>query len=128
MNPDKELITENPFAILVRRMNRIEYQNEQILSFLQSKSPSSARPGTVSNKIDFQTAREEYYPNIPESTVRQLTAHLSRTKVGKRILLDRDEIEQDQIEKRRKSNKTLAQEIDAQFANQHQRKGERKSA
>ncbi len=38
MNNDKEFITENPFAVLVRRMNRIESQNEEILSFLQTKS------------------------------------------------------------------------------------------
>lgn len=40
MNFDKDLITENPFAILVRRMNRIEAQNEQILHQLLRDSSS----------------------------------------------------------------------------------------
>ncbi|MVM35875.1 hypothetical protein GO755_38025 [Spirosoma sp. HMF4905] len=116
---------ENPFEIIARRLSNIE---DLLLDIKHRPSPGpTSQSLSRSKKIDFQAARDEYYPNIPESTVRQLTAHLSRTKVGKRILLDRDEIEQDQIEKRRKSSKTLAQEIDVQFASQHQRKGGQKS-
>lgn len=128
MNTERELITENPFAILVRRINRIEYQNEQILAAIQRKEfPPSATSGSISKKIDFPTMMKEYYPGIPVSTVRQATAHLGRTKVGKRLIFDRDEVERDQEEKRQKSSKGLAQEIEAQFINHHQRRGGRKS-
>ncbi|GAB3958972.1 hypothetical protein GCM10028805_54190 [Spirosoma harenae] len=91
-------------------------------------SDQSTSVNTFSKKVDFQTARKEYYPGIPESTVRQETAHLSRTKVGKRILLDRDEIEQDQLNKRSKSAKGFLQEADEQFTSRHQRREGRKAA
>ncbi|ADB41303.1 helix-turn-helix domain-containing protein [Spirosoma linguale] len=42
MSFEQELITENPFAILVRRMNRIESQNEQILNFLQNRNATTS--------------------------------------------------------------------------------------
>ncbi|WP_158600231.1 helix-turn-helix domain-containing protein [Fibrisoma montanum] len=56
MASEKDLITENPFAILVRRMNRIESQNEQILCYLQGKESSSASSDeilTIDQAADF---------------------------------------------------------------------------
>lgn len=55
MFSEQELITENPFAILVRRMNRIESQNEQILSFLQNRNATSTTDEvlTIHQAADF---------------------------------------------------------------------------
>lgn len=55
MSSEQELITENPFAILVRRMNRIESQNEQILSFLQNRNATSITDEvlTIQQAADF---------------------------------------------------------------------------
>ena len=55
MVSNEELITENPFAILVRRINRIESQNEQILGFLQSRSATSQADEvlTITQAADF---------------------------------------------------------------------------
>lgn len=77
--------------------------------------------------INFAGLMEEYYPGIPESTVRQDTAHLSRTKVGKRILFDRAEVEAHLNSKRRLSANEIDQLADDQFSIHHQRKGGRKA-
>lgn len=91
-----------------------------------SSSTSNSVTRTVSKKIDFQTARAEYYPGIPESTVRQATAHLSRFKVGKRILLDRDEIEQDQLRKRSEAVNNFELSAEENFNNHHGRGGRKR--
>ncbi|MBD2752609.1 hypothetical protein [Spirosoma validum] len=85
-------------------------------------------PANTGSKVDFSGLRREYYPGIPESTVRQDTAHLSRTKVGKRILFDRTEIEEHLHAKRRTSTSETDLQADDQFTRQHQRTGGRKAA
>ncbi|OIN59096.1 hypothetical protein [Arsenicibacter rosenii] len=93
-----------------------------------SQTTTTITPAYKGDRIDFEGMCEEYYPGIPESTVRQDTAPLGRTKVGKRILFDRAEIEAHLKSKRRPSSKEIDQLADSQFTTKHQRKGGRKAA
>lgn len=66
----------------------------------------------VSSRVDFDGLRKEYYPGIPASTVRQDTAGLSRVKVGKRVLFDRDEVEQHLLTNKQKSVTQIEAQIE----------------
>ncbi len=116
---------ENPFEIIARRLSTIE---ELLIDIKHRPANDTSLPSYKGNKVDFTGMMNEYYPGIPESTVRQDTSQLSRTKVGKRVLFDRVDIEEHLEKKHRKSAKALSQEADQQFANLHQRRGGRKSA
>jgi hypothetical protein len=90
--------------------------------------PPAPSMTAVGETVDFTGLMREYYPGIPESTVRQDTASLSRTKVGKRVLFDRTEVEAHLRGKRRASVTELDQQAEGQFTQQHQRRGGRKAA
>lgn len=117
---------ENPFEVIARRLSTIE----ELLIDIKHRPASSlmASLPTPSSRIDFPTLVREYYSGIPESTVRQDTAQLGRTKVGKRILFDRIEVEEHLRNKRRRSNNELASQADSEFVNQHRSHGGRKAA
>lgn len=117
---------ENPFEVIARRLSNIE----ELLIDIKHKPVSSLTTSSanVPQRIDFPTLMREYYSGIPESTVRQDTAHLNRFKIGKRILLDRDEVEEHVKSKRRVSNAEIERNADAQFANHHRSRGGRKAA
>lgn len=93
------------------------------LKYRQSAVVTHSKP---SSRVDFDGLRREYYPGIPASTVRQDTVRLSRTKVGRRNLFDRDEVEEHLREKRIISTCKNEHEAQVQFALQHQRRGGRK--
>lgn len=126
MTSDKELITENPFAILVRRMNRIEYQNEQILSFLQNETH---QPNTTTPYGDFNWLLT-ILP-IPESTLRQKIAKdeiPGVKKVGKRLLFEKAVVLTWLSSNNRLGLVEVEQSCEDSFVSRHQRKGGRKAA
>lgn len=116
---------ENPFEVIARRLSNIE----ELLIDIKHRPASSLISSTnIPKRIDFPTLMREYYNGIPESTVRQDTAHLNRFKIGKRILLDRDEVEEHVKSKRRVSSSEIERNADTQFINHHRSRGGRKAA
>jgi hypothetical protein len=117
---------DNPFEVIDRRLSIIE----ELLIDIKHRPVASLVEAQLNRitKLDFQALMREYYPGIPESTVRQDTASLSRTKVGKRVLFDRAEVEAHLRSKRRASVAELDQQAEGQFTQQHQRRGGRKAA
>lgn len=78
--------------------------------------------------VDLGGLMREYYPGVPESTVRQDTAKLGRTKIGKRVLFNRLEVEAHLRTKRRPSAEEIDQQVGNQFTQQQGRSGGRKAA
>lgn len=102
---------------------------EAVSIALKYHQPASTNtPVTNGTLIDFTGLLKEYYPGIPASTVRQDTAQLGRTRVGKRILFDRSEVEKHLQQKRQHSSSELTHQIDSEFTSQHRSRGGRKAA
>lgn len=78
-----------------------------------------------STYVDFAGLLEEYYPSIPASTVRQDTAHLSRIKIGKRVLFSRTEVEEHIGRKRLPAQHEVKNLAEAQYTAKQQRRGGR---
>jgi len=89
MTPDNEFITENPFAVLVRRINRIESQNERIISILVDKKSEAS--GDLEPFGDFDWLCNTC-KGIPAGTLRIKSAagHIpGMKKVGKRAIFEK---------------------------------------
>lgn len=85
----------------------------------------SPHPQKSGNYVDFVGLLKEYYPGIPASTVRQDTAHLSKAKVGKRVLFNRDEVEDHLNRKRLPTHRETKNIVEQQFVASQQRRGGR---
>jgi hypothetical protein len=113
----------NPFEVIDRRLSHIE----ELLLDIKHR-PQVTAPPVRTEHVDLAGLMREYYPGVPESTVRQDTAKLSRTKVGKRVLFNRLEVEAHLRTKRRPSADEIDQQVDNQFTQQQGRSGGRKAA
>lgn len=125
MLTNQELITENPFAILVRRMNRIESQNEQIISFLQSINATS----TTDEVLTIQQAAE--FLNLTTQTIYGL---VSARKIpfskptGSRLYFSRLSLIEWLKENRTTTVHEQAKQFDQNRSVRQTRKGGRKAA
>ncbi|WP_080056885.1 helix-turn-helix domain-containing protein [Spirosoma aerolatum] len=88
MTQGKEIITENPFAIMGAVLSRIEFQNEQILRLLQSKynQSDSSEIGGINLAMEVtRLSKARIYTLVAERTI-------PHKKRGNRLTFRRSEL------------------------------------